>query len=94
MYWVGKGKVANHGSFEVTVCQTTTLKKQTGPKLSHQRQIYSPPDKIKTNSAHIPTNCGEPKDAIWNLSQLRDAYRRATAYVDEEPYNNCCTIKA
>ena len=59
---------------------------------SLQRQRYSSPDKIKTKSSYIPTNCGEPKDVISNLS-LRDAYRRATVYIDEDPYNNCCTIE-
>ena len=52
---------------------------------------YSSPNKIKRKSALIPTNCGEPKDVISNLS-LRAAYRRATAHIEQDPYSNCCTI--
>ena len=60
---------------------------------SSQKQRYSSPDRIKTKSAYIPTNCGEPKDVISNLS-LRDACRRAAAYIEQDTYKNCCTIKA
>ena len=62
-------------------------------RTSSQKQKYSSPEKIKTKSAYIPTNCGEPREVISNLG-LRDAYRRATAYIEQDPYNNCCTIKA
>ena len=58
---------------------------------SREPEKYASPNKIKTKSALIPTNCGEPKDVISNLS-LRAAYRRATAHIEQDPYNNCCTL--
>ena len=79
--------------FEVMSDETLKATRRPNECHSYQRQQYSSPDKIKTKSSYIPTNCGEPKDVISNLS-LRDAYRRATVYIDEDPYNNCCTIEA
>jgi len=59
---------------------------------SKSRSVYSSPDRIKTKPAYRPTNCGEPKDVISNLSS-RMAYRRATDHIDADPHNNCCTIE-
>ena len=58
-----------------------------------QPKRHSPSDRIKTKSGYTPTNCGEPKDVISNIS-TRMAYRGATTHIDEDPYNNCCTIEA
>ena len=61
---------------------------------SYGTTIYSSrPDRIKTKSDYRPTNCGEPKQVISNLSK-RAAYRRATNHINEDPCNNSCTIEA
>lgn len=49
--------------------------------------------KVRTILGYKPTNCGEPEDVISNLS-TRDAYRRATAHINEDPDRHCCTIEA
>jgi len=62
-------------------------------KHSFGRTVYGSPDRVKTKPDYRPTNCGEPKDVISNLSS-RMAYRRATDHIDEDPLYNCCTIEA
>lgn len=57
------------------------------------KQQYSLPAKVKKMSGYKPTNCGEPEDVISNIS-TREAYRRATAHIKEDPYKNCSTIEA
>ena len=59
--------------------------------LSHRTTVYANPDRIKKMSGYRPTNCGEPKDVISNLS-VRDGYRCATNHINADPYNHCCTI--
>ena len=59
---------------------------------SPKRQEYSPPYKVKKKPGYKPTNCTE-EEVISNLN-TRDAYRFATAYINEDRSNNCCTIEA
>lgn len=61
-------------------------------ELSSKAQEYSPPDKVKKKSGYKPTNCAE-EEVISNLS-TREAYRFATAYINEDRSKNCCTIEA
>jgi len=73
-----------------------SLESSTPPRQkrkSSEAQKYSPPDRIKRKPGYRPANCGEPKHMISDLS-TRTAYRRATDHIDEDPYNNCCTIEA
>ena len=61
--------------------------------MSKLTQKYSGKSKkIKTKVGYRPANCGEPEDVISNLS-TRTAYTRAADHIDEDPYNNCCTIE-
>jgi len=60
--------------------------------MSKLTQKYSTKSKnIKTKPDYRPTNCGEPEDVISNLGTRR-AYTHAANHIDEDPYNNCCTI--
>ena len=60
--------------------------------MSKIRQKYSTKSKkIKRKIGYRPANCGEPEDVISNLS-TRAAYTHAADHIDEDPYNNCCTI--
>lgn len=59
---------------------------------SQFQAVYGDPDRIKKESGYRPTNCGEQRDVISTLD-LRDAYRRAAAHINEDPHNNCCSIE-
>ena len=61
--------------------------------LSPPDQTYSPPDKnTRKMPGYKPANCSE-HDVISNLS-TRKAYKRMTAYINQDLYRNCCTLEA
>ena len=55
-------------------------------------QTYAPPEKTTRRMSHFtPANCNE-HDVISNLS-TRKAYICMTAYINQDPYRNCCTLE-
>lgn len=68
-------------------------KRNNGTNVKHtpHRKEYSPNNILK-KPGYTPTNCGDPEYVISKLS-TRDAYKRATAHIDEDRSKNCCTIE-
>ena len=55
-------------------------------------QTYSPPEKnTKKLPGFTPSNCSE-HGVISNLG-TREAYRRMIAFINQDPYWNCCTFE-